>query len=1218
MGTIKRQSTPVLTSFISSPISTSLRSFKSSHFACSLLSSMLSTRSYLTILLCLVLVNNQIQPILCEPDRDGKPCPNPAVPLYAQVNLSDDLQPGSKATYTCDDGYELFGPSVRTCNFDGKWTEDLPYCAVNVAYGKPSDQSSTIRGGESRNANDGNIVTIHENRYCTETKNENSPWWQVDLLQPYEIRVVRIITRGCCGHQPLHDLEIRVGNSSVVSGNRLCAWYPGTLDDGVTKDLECAHPISGRYVYIQMVGVEASLSLCEVLVFTTKEFSEDRCGTQMEHQQLISFNQTCYEFQTQQGGSFNDAENYCKARGGLVVNSVGDVTQNFLQYELQRLKAKLKSRLVWLGAKREIPANQPVTHRSRSNVWRWVNGGLITQFLWADDQPNNYNGQQNCIVLDGGRKWQWNDVTCDLDYLPWICQYTPSNCGSPDKAENSTILEKDYRVGREIHYKCPIGHVVIGNESRHCESNGFWSGSPPTCKYVNCGALNDIEHGRVLLVNQSRTTFNATARYVCDQDYTIVGNDSRVCLANGSWSDTEPKCLYSWCPELLPIPNGILNVTNRTLNGVASYSCLKGHKLLSNGTRVCQIGGKWTGEEPICKYIDCGMPLDLRFGRYSLLNSSTTYESLVKYECNPNYILTGNETRQCTEHATWSGVEPVCKMIDCGPPEIPSGADLIGDTFSIDSVIEYQCRPGHLMSNGESKRTCGSDGKWTGVPPTCRFIDCGRVTTIFKGEVKYLNGTTSLGSQISYSCSIGYRVKGFSVRECAVDGKWTGSTPKCEEIRCLPPEKPKNSSVVYSGNDRSTSDSFKVGSTVQYRCASGHIVSGQSLRTCEADGSWDGTQPICVYIDCGLPGFIPQGRWLLSSNSTHYGSTVEYECSSNFRLEGPARRICLENGTWSNVAPICSLVNCGKPPVRDDKTIVEGGFTFAVGEKVSYSCVNGYELVGEEQRTCASDGLWTNDTPYCRIVDCGKPPIPVNGRGVLLNGSTTYGSLVEYHCLPDFKTIGEETRRCMSSGVWSGSLPRCFDRKLMEMEKNEVDGDFDLSTSSFTNHSPIYQSSKAIGIGISVAIGVILVLIITITIVCLKTKKPKPVKNTENVEITRPPDKDTATVMSYSRLSLESEAAAAASLPASGPIRHHPNGLVTFSAPSANSTANNNPNNQPIYANTNGYRAASNPGSTVSVAVRNSHGLSNGTTTPRFMAAAANRNGNNNSATLEV
>ena len=73
------------------------------------------------------------------------------------------------------------------------------------------------------------MSTIHENKYCTETKLENSPWWQVDLLQAYEIKVVRIITRGCCGHQPLRDLEIRVGNSSIVQGNRLCAWFPGTL-----------------------------------------------------------------------------------------------------------------------------------------------------------------------------------------------------------------------------------------------------------------------------------------------------------------------------------------------------------------------------------------------------------------------------------------------------------------------------------------------------------------------------------------------------------------------------------------------------------------------------------------------------------------------------------------------------------------------------------------------------------------------------------------------------------------------------------------------------------------------------------------------------------------------------------------------------------------------------------------------------------------------------
>lgn len=70
------------------------------------------------------------------------------------------------------------------------------------------------------------------------------------------------------------------------------------------------------------------------------------------------------------------------------------------------------------------------------------------------------------------------------------------------------------------------------------------------------------------------------------------------------------------------------------------------------------------------------------------------------------------------------------------------------------------------------------------------------------------------------------------------------------EIRCVPPEIPKNSSVVYSGNDRSTSDSFIVGATVQYRCAAGHIVRGYGLRTCEANGSWSDSPPTCVCECC--------------------------------------------------------------------------------------------------------------------------------------------------------------------------------------------------------------------------------------------------------------------------------------------------------------------------------------------------------------------------------
>lgn len=140
----------------------------------------------------------------------------------------------------------------------------------------------------------------------------------------------------------------------------------------------------------------------------------------------------------------------------------------------------------------------------------------------------------------------------------------------------------------------------------------------------------------------------------------------------------------------------------------------------------------------------------------------------------------------------------------------------------------------------------------TFVPFT--VVECGRVQTILKGEIVYVNSTTYLGSELHYSCGTGYRLAGNKIRVCLDDdrsddrssGRWSGSKPKCEEIRCQTPQIPKNSSVSYNGNDRSFADSFKVGSTVQYRCSAGHIVSGQSLRTCETSGHWSDSPPHCV------------------------------------------------------------------------------------------------------------------------------------------------------------------------------------------------------------------------------------------------------------------------------------------------------------------------------------------------------------------------------------
>uniref|UniRef100_UPI003AABC0DC C-type lectin domain family 17, member A-like n=1 Tax=Centroberyx gerrardi TaxID=166262 RepID=UPI003AABC0DC len=55
--------------------------------------------------------------------------------------------------------------------------------------------------------------------------------------------------------------------------------------------------------------------------------------------------------------------------------------------------------------------------------WKWVDGTSLTTAYWGSDQPNSWNGHQDCAEF-----WRrhtgngvWNDESCDKDEK-WICE----------------------------------------------------------------------------------------------------------------------------------------------------------------------------------------------------------------------------------------------------------------------------------------------------------------------------------------------------------------------------------------------------------------------------------------------------------------------------------------------------------------------------------------------------------------------------------------------------------------------------------------------------------------------------------------------------------------------------------------------------------------------------------------------------------------------------
>ena len=62
-----------------------------------------------------------------------------------------------------------------------------------------------------------------------------------------------------------------------------------------------------------------------------------------------------------------------------------------------------------------------------------------------------------------------------------------------------------------------------------------------------------------------------------------------------------------------------------------------------------------------------------------------------------------------------------------------------------------------------------------------------------------------------------------------------------------------------------------------------------------------------VVIFCGYPGLISNGN--LIGNIFNYSSTVSYTCVTGYKLSGDFERTCQSNGSWSGAVPVCTSMS---------------------------------------------------------------------------------------------------------------------------------------------------------------------------------------------------------------------------------------------------------------------------------------------------------------------
>jgi len=167
------------------------------------------------------------------------------------------------------------------------------------------------------------------------------------------------------------------------------------------------------------------------------------------------------------------------------------------------------------------------------------------------------------------------------------------------------------------------------------------------------------------------------------------------------------------------------------------------------------------------------------------------------------------------------------------------------------------------------------------------------------------NCTNHFGTQCNFSCAIGYRLNGSSTLTCVSPGNkhpgvWNSTIPTCEGILCEPLQLAPTLKMK-------ASCSRLPGDTCEFACERGYDLIGSSIRTCNSEGSWTGTQPRCDAVTCSKLS-PPSNGELLGCNATQmiYSTVCTFSCKEGFEGKGSFVRSCTENGTWSGTDLVCT------------------------------------------------------------------------------------------------------------------------------------------------------------------------------------------------------------------------------------------------------------------------------------------------------------------------
>uniref|UniRef100_A0A8C1PHK2 CUB and Sushi multiple domains 3a n=1 Tax=Cyprinus carpio TaxID=7962 RepID=A0A8C1PHK2_CYPCA len=592
------------------------------------------------------------------------------------------------------------------------------------------------------------------------------------------------------------------------------------------------------------------------------------------------------------------------------------------------------------------------------------------------------------------------------------------SCGDPGTPLYGMREGDGFSNGDMLRFECQFGFELIGEKTISCQNNNQWSANIPICIFP-CLSNFTAPMGTVLSPDYPEGYGNnlncvwlilsepGSRIHLAFNDFDLEAPYDILTVKDGEMLDSSVLGRFTGAevPSHLTSNNNILRLEFQA-----------DHSMSGRGFNITYT----TFGHNECP--DPGVPLNARrFGDSFQLGSS------ISIICEDGFIKTqGAETITCELNGgkvMWSGPIPKCEAPCGGHFSAPSGVILspgwpgyYKDSLNCEWVIEAE--PGRSIKITFEKFQ---------TELNCDFLELHDGPNLLSPLIGSFNGTQV--PQFLFS-SANHLYMLFTTDNSRSNSgfKILYESVTVDAYSCLDPGIPVNG--LRYGQD------FSIGSTVSFGCDSGYRLSHEEPLVCEKNHWWSHPLPTCdalcggdvrgpggIILSPGYPEVYPSSLNCTWTVEVSHGKGVQFTFNT-FHLEDHHDYLLItENGSF--VQPLARLTGAELPSpinaglygnfkaqlrfISDFSISYEGfnitfseynlepcedpgvphfgrrnGYSFGIGDTLSFSCNMGYRLEGAPEIICLGGGrrMWSAPLPRC-VAECGSSVI--NNEGILLS-----------------------------------------------------------------------------------------------------------------------------------------------------------------------------------------------------------------------------------------